>query len=122
MKRLSYITEAVVQVKRPWGEKYPAVKVNHAAVMRDKIITFVGEQTGRRCEVTKLREFLVSLETDEDILRCPSDKWLYNNSHLLKKVLVNGEVYYKLTRAGENLDRMLNPPQEQTVDEQPPLS
>lgn len=112
MNRISYISEAIVQVKRPWGEDHPAVRVNPAAVMRNKIVSFVGQQENKRCEATKLRQFLADLANDQEILRCPSDKWLYNNSHLLKKILVNGEIFYRFTRAGANLERLLNPPTE----------
>jgi hypothetical protein len=77
--------------------------MNADSAMRNKIIRFVGGKEMNRASAEELKEFMEGLNEDEDVGKSPSKSWLRNNSHLLKKINVGKDEYYKLTRVGMSI-------------------
>lgn len=109
--------EGKMQIKRPYKrngvELKPGITVAEEAVMRNKIVKFLGSQSLFRASKTAILEYFNTLNEDVEVGRTPSSGWLYRNSHLVKKIKVGKDTYYKLTRAGLNLFNKIN----QTVNE-----
>lgn len=111
------VNEGRMQIKRAYKrngvELKPAITVAEEAVMRNKIVKHLGGQPLFRASKKSILEFFNALNEDAEVGRVPSSGWLYRNQHLVKKIKVGKDTFYKLTRAGLNLFNKLN----QTVNE-----
>jgi len=101
------VNEGKMQIKRPYKrggvELSPAVTVAEEAVIRNKIVKFLGSKPLFRASKTDLNDYFNSMNEDAEVGRRPSNSWLYRNTHLVKKIRIGKDAYYKLTRAGLNL-------------------
>lgn len=100
--RSTKVFESMIRVKRKHTDDHPEVMVSDSAVMRNKIIKFIGGHSGHKTSKEELDQFFSSLNEDEEVGKSPSMSWIYKNKHLIRKVSNKRGVYYKLTRAGVN--------------------
>lgn len=97
------INEALVKIKRRWTESYPAVFINPEAVLRNKIVKFIGGHPLCRCTREQFNEYCNKMEEDVEVGRKPSASWLSKNKHIVKTMEVAGEQYVKLTENGKRI-------------------
>jgi len=107
MKKLELLEKRNLKIKRSHGEFHPSVEIYPSAKLRNKIIEHVGSQPFKRIKVSELTKFLNGLKESEEWEGTPSLSWASNNKHLLRKIKVGKESYYKLTRAGVNTFKYL---------------
>lgn len=116
------INEGRMQIKRAYKrngvELKPAITVAEEAVMRNKIVKHLGSQPLCRASKKSILEFFNALNEDAEVGRVPSAGWLYRNQHLVKKIKVGKDAFYKLTRAGLNLFNKLNKTVNEEVEEE----
>lgn len=91
------INEANVTIKRKWTDAYPEININPDAILRNRIVNFIGEFPYKRCTKSDLESYFERLLEDEEIGRQPSFKYIHNNPHLFKQINIGGERYIKLT-------------------------
>lgn len=101
------LLEELATVKRPHTDKFPKVTINTKAILRNKIVKFIGDQNLQKATRDEIKEFIKNLESDKEIGKVFSDKWIYKNKHLVKRVIAGKEIFYKLTRAGLNTYKLL---------------
>lgn len=94
------ISESMVTIKRRHTEKHPAIKAREQAIIRDKVVKFIGLDKVSRKDI---QEFFNTLHEDEEVGRRPHISWIYKNTHLVKRVKTGKVVSYRLTRAGVNV-------------------
>jgi len=121
-KDVQPVSEGRMQIKRAYKrngvELKPAVTVAEEAVMRNKIVKFLGAQPLFRASKKSILEFFNALNEDAEVGRVPSAGWLYRNQHLVKKIKVGKDSFYKLTRAGLNLFNKVNKTVNEEVEEE----
>lgn len=100
----SGVSESMLTIKRRHTDKHPAITARERAVIRNKIIKFIGDKKVTRDE---LMDFFNSMNEDEEVGRKPHASWLYKNKHLVKRLKIGKAIKYRLTRAGLNLHKKL---------------
>ena len=111
------IEEALARVKRKWTETHPAVNIDPNAILRNKIVKFIGDKEKCRCTRTEFNDFCNSLQEDEQIGRIPSRSWLPKNKHIVKKIKVGNTPYLKLTPIGKRVHSYICKEEKEDVNE-----
>lgn len=105
----SSLYEGVVKIKRQHTSKHPAITINDKAVMRNKLVNFLGDRGGK-VSVQELSEYMSQMQEDSEVGRSPHKGWVYKNKHLVRGVKAsNGKIsHYKLTRTGRKVYNHIN--------------
>ncbi len=99
-----FINERLETVKRKYTETYPAKNISTYAPVREKILSFVKENSGVTHEA--LMEFISSM--NEEIGSITTRKWLNNNTEYFKiSETKEGVKTYKLSATGERVHKKM---------------
>lgn len=98
----------LVKIKRKWTDDYPAVHINPDAVIRNKIVEFIGSKDNQRVTFEELNEFMANMSEDQLVKKSPHKNWLRDNSRLVKKINVGNKGYYTLTNIGKRIYKHLS--------------
>lgn len=105
---LRNVQEKNVKIKRKHTDNHPALFINPSAVMRNKIVQFVGEGEKSRRKREEMNEFFKRMEEDEEIGKSPSKSWLKNNKKIVKLISIGDQKYYRLTEVGKRIYNHIN--------------
>ncbi len=94
-----FINEAKIQIKQKYTDKHPAKTVNSYAPVREKIISFIKENSP--VSQKQLIEFVKGV--NEETGGNTSIGWINRNKQYFKVQEVNGEKLYKLSALGERV-------------------
>jgi hypothetical protein len=99
-----FINERLETVKRKYTETYPAKNISTYAPVREKILSFVKENSGVTHE--ELMEFISSM--NEEIGSITTRKWLNNNTEYFKiSKTKEGLKTYTLSSTGEKVHKKM---------------
>lgn len=83
--------------------EYPSFNHDDRHIMRNKIITHIGDQKQKMISMSSLKEFFQMLCDDPEVGKSPSKSWIGVNSHLIRKFNRGRVPYYHLTKQGKRL-------------------
>ena len=95
----TFVNEAMVTVKRKYTENYPAKEVSNYAPVRERILTFIKENS--KVTRTQLLEFIRSV--NEGAHRSAAPHWISRNENYLHIKEEKGVKYYTLSKLGERV-------------------
>ena len=104
MDNMKYvITEALAKVKRKWTDDYPAIHINPAATLRNKLVKYIGDGEHNRVARSDFDTYCAELQEDEEVGKSPSRSWLSKNKHLIEKIKVGKTPYLRLSGTGKRV-------------------
>jgi hypothetical protein len=100
----SFLTEAIVTVKRKYTDSHPAQTASNYAPIRERILAFVKEK--KTVTKAQIYEFIRGL--NEGSHRTASVNWVRRNEQYFNVVEKHGTTYYSLSKLGERVHHKIN--------------